>query len=394
MANSARVVLLSLIILVAPPVLFNVSSTRSQAANENASAKTQKASDSKSEAELNKLAISNPGSIFKELKARDRVKLEFQRGTPLREPLEKESKNPDLAKFSDIQLYNALEKRSRGLFGSDDRKEVSDLNSGDPFESKVKENARSVGAFVDKTLMKQGPDGSFTISANSLGKRFKLCSDELFMEQTSCSYCTGFLVAPDLFATAGHCLDEKGKFDDTFIVFDYQTSKNEPNGITRYKPDQVYSIKEFVKRTLVDRSDWGLLRLDRPVVGRRPLKVRTSGTIANEDQVYVLGFPEGLPMKVARNGKIIDNSQDVYFTDNVDTLKGNSGSPVFNQETHVVEGINVRGQPSVFEIWQPDGSLCNKHLTFDESKVMGNHASRIDRLLSDLPEAVKAEIVH
>ena len=33
-----------------------------------------------------------------------------------------------------------------------------------------------------------------------------------------------------------------------------------------------------------------------------------------------------------------------YFTANLDTYRGNSGSPVFNAITHKVEGVLVRGE--------------------------------------------------
>ena len=39
-----------------------------------------------------------------------------------------------------------------------------------------------------------------------------------------------------------------------------------------------------------------------------------------------------------------DNSPDSFFVANLDTYGGNSGSPVFNQDDDVVEGILVRGE--------------------------------------------------
>lgn len=391
--SSTRAVLLALIILVAPPVLFRSASLHAESAKDAAvSEKAQKSDDADSEPELATLVKRDPNLIFKELKARDRIeKMKIQRGARLLpEPVEKESRNPALTKFSDLQLFNALTKGTRGLFGSDDRKEVSELSSSDPFDLKVKNNARSVVAFIPKSLLKPELDGSFTLSGQSLSSTYGLCKDELFEDQMACAFCTGFLVAPDLVATAGHCLDPS-PVQDTYIVFDYMTSTREPNGITRYSADQVYSIKEVVHWINDKVSDWGVLRLDRAATDRHPLRVRTKGLIANGSRVYVLGYPEGLPMKVARNGAVVDNSNPIYFTNNVDTLPANSGSPIFNQETHVVEGINVRGIPSLFLVKDLG---CKRHVSWDSSKDEGNNASRTERMVNDLPLDTKFEILH
>ena len=57
----------------------------------------------------------------------------------------------------------------------------------------------------------------------------------------------------------------------------------------------------------------------------------------------MIGFPSGLPCKVAANAKVSQNTDTFVFTGNLDTYGGNSGSPVFNLTTHEVEGILVRG---------------------------------------------------
>ena len=56
----------------------------------------------------------------------------------------------------------------------------------------------------------------------------------------------------------------------------------------------------------------------------------------------VMGFPEGLPLKIA-GGANIRSVTSTYFTANTDTYDGNSGSPIFNVSTGIVEGILVRG---------------------------------------------------
>ena len=57
----------------------------------------------------------------------------------------------------------------------------------------------------------------------------------------------------------------------------------------------------------------------------------------------VIGHPIGLLKKMAGNASVRSNSNPDYFIANLDTFGGNSGSPVFNADTHEVEGILVRG---------------------------------------------------
>jgi len=115
-----------------------------------------------------------------------------------------------------------------------------------------------------------------------------------------------------------------------------------------------------------------IVKLDRPVVGRKPAKVTTrssSGDIKNTE-VYIIGHPCGLPLKVARDPKsVVSKVYDVTFQARLDAFGGNSGSPVFNSSTHCVEGILVQGKvdfervgnyfrAAVFPSQGEDGEIC------------------------------------
>jgi hypothetical protein len=90
-------------------------------------------------------------------------------------------------------------------------------------------------------------------------------------------------------------------------------------------------------------ADYALVKLDRPATGRTILKIRRKGKIANGQPVFVIGHPSGLPQKYAPGADVRSNSKPAFFTANLDTYGGNSGSPVFNEETGDAEGILVRG---------------------------------------------------
>ena len=70
--------------------------------------------------------------------------------------------------------------------------------------------------------------------------------------------------------------------------------------------------------------------------------MRRSGTVPTGQPVHVIGYPNGLPLKVAGNATRDQESGAQIFESNVDALDGSSGGPVFDSVTHEVEGIYVR----------------------------------------------------
>ena len=180
------------------------------------------------------------------------------------------------------------------------------------------------------------------------------CSDERFANQRRSEFCTGFLVAEDIIVTAGHCVREiSGEADlpplaDVRIVFGYRMDGPEAQK-TSFSSSEVYSVKEVLcrpdefKGTL---EDFAVLRLDRPVIldGVSPLPIRQAGQIDVDARVGIVGYPAGLPVKIAfgADTRVLFTDDDLFIT-NTDSYGGNSGSPVFGVESGLVEGILVAG---------------------------------------------------
>ena len=111
------------------------------------------------------------------------------------------------------------------------------------------------------------------------------------------------------------------------------------------------------------------------------------------DQLTVIGHPWGLPSKIAEGGKVLFSDQPQYFTTNLDTFQGNSGSAVFNSSSGVVEGILVRGRSDALmtfgeaegvcrtvNVCNEDGSTCA--VKDEDSK--GEDVSRITVVAAEL----------
>jgi hypothetical protein len=121
---------------------------------------------------------------------------------------------------------------------------------------------------------------------------------------------------------------------------------------------------------------------------RQPLKVRTSGKITTKDQVFLLGHPLGLPLVFSPSAEISDNSNPVYFKTRVNSFRGNSGSPLFNAKTFLVEGILVRGEE---DLQFDEINQCQryaKYLSTDvDFKLKGESVTRIKYILPFLSSA-------
>jgi hypothetical protein len=108
--------------------------------------------------------------------------------------------------------------------------------------------------------------------------------------------------------------------------------------------DNIYRGIAILEREEVGTgADYALVRLDRQAAGRPALAVRRTGKIDPNQAVYVMGHPSGLPLKYAPGAFVRDNANVNFFVANLDTYGGNSGSPVFNADEGMVEGILVRG---------------------------------------------------
>jgi V8-like Glu-specific endopeptidase len=224
------------------------------------------------------------------------------------------------------------------IYGDDNRQDVFASTNASYIEL-----AKSTAAMINPTNLKSITNGEVEINGSTLQAR-GICAQERFSQQISAANCSGFLVADNKLVTAGHCIKNEADCRSYKWVFDYKVDSAE-QGKVNVPSSSVYSCKRVISRKLdtASKDDYAYIELDRKVTDRHPLKVRKSGKPSKGDSLVVIGHPTGLPTKIS-DGANIRSLQAKFFTANLDTYGGNSGSAVFNTETEEVEGILVRGE--------------------------------------------------
>lgn len=276
--------------------------------------------------------------------------------------------NIDLTQFSDYTIYQEVYRREKGIYGKDDRREA--YMESDPG---IQSNTGKVVAFFQRSSLRFNADGSASIiNPSSYKRKVGLCDDEPFCLQPSVSYCTGFAISENMIVSAGHCLTDLSP-DDIVCVFDYRLTPN-GNIVQTIKASDIFFPTSIVKREY-DRStsrDFLVVRVRGQIPQSRIATIDSSAMLPVNLPVYVIGHPQGLPLKVAKNAKIRSNTNPEYFVANLDTYGGNSGSPVFNATNHRVVGIMVRGGQDFVKVGN-----CKRSKKCPDSGCDGEEVTRI-----------------
>lgn len=273
--------------------------------------------------------------------------------------------------------------RAMPLYGQDNRKDLYQVKSPE-----ILALADSTVALFesDKVSLRGGRAG---LATESYAEAHNLCKTEPFREQRIGPFCSGSLVGPDLVLTAGHCVKRKRNCAATKIVFGFALRKagELPESVPA---GEVYGCAEIVERKLKkDGRDWELIRLDRPVKNHAPLSIDPDEASAGAP-VLAIGHPNGLPAKVAGGAFVLDDKPKNYFTADLDTYHGNSGSPVFDARTGKIVGILASGEDDFEQAVEEDfrrfGS-CNKSRVCTGDKCDGEEVTKVSVFLNAVSRA-------
>ena len=261
------------------------------------------------------------------------------------------------------------------IYGADDRILFSDLTPEIELDKKVLELGKSVFAQIPNWRVQEFRKNDFVVDTKDIGSGLKLCDSDKYEHLPIVSSCTAFLVSQDTIMTAGHCVKNKYDCKGQSWVLDYDNSLDfiYPAGTITFQNDKTYLCKELLEHSTTVKSDYALIRLDRPIFDRPILKIRRSGKVLNHEILFTIGHPLGMPKTLTGNIKIRDNSQPSFFKTDADTFSGNSGSPVFGENSGLVEGLLVRGEDDFTENSSP---ACKKLLKCANGECRGESIQR------------------
>lgn len=249
------------------------------------------------------------------------------------------------------------------VYGKDNRKEYYQVNSF------LKKLADATAGMIENGTIQEENQSYRIFSHSTLGESENLCEGEKFADQPLAPMCSGFLVGEDTLVTAGHCFEtlwQLGYFSADAVcegfswVFDYHVDSKGKVNRKDINKNNVYKCSRVVKSVFdPERNlDFAVIKLDRKVTGRAPIKYRTEGKIKDKTSLVVIGHPSGLPTKISDGGTILVNDKAETFTTTLDTFHGNSGSAVFDARTGLIEGILVSGKTDYAEISDGKGGMC------------------------------------
>lgn len=283
--------------------------------------------------------------------------------------------NEKFSSYSNYQLFNLINDKQIKIseilygpppYGPDNREDLIMIK--DP---KIIENGLATCCIVSTSNISTTDNTIFSLNCAPTG----YCPDEPFSNQKKLANCTAFAIASDIILTAGHCINDRN-YKNFMILYDFNILGHDQNVKTSVNKNSVYKIVDFLDQGVLKGIDFAVLKIDRPVPKNMILSIRSTGKVPDNSKLYVAGYPDGLPLKIATNGEIRDNQNSMFFVTNLDTYKGNSGSPVFDSLSHKVEGILVRGEQDFIQLGN-----CKRSFHCGNKDCRGEDVIRITELL-------------
>lgn len=154
--------------------------------------------------------------------------------------------------------------------------------------------------------------------------------------------CSGTMIAPDLFLTAGHCVEPEHTFLQ--VEMNYQdTNSGAPRDI------EWFNVTEVVEDEIAG-LDYAILRVQGDPGLRFGMTTPVARSVDTGTQLAIIQHPAGI-RKVIDAGTALSSAGDRLYYGNIDTYGGSSGSGILDDQgnlvaVHAFGGCNSRGANS------------------------------------------------
>lgn len=223
------------------------------------------------------------------------------------------------------------------IYGNDNRSFISE----NTMNEMVKRSSLSILAKMKTENSYFEKDGHLVVNAENLMSKYNMCSSGQYAEEAHASTCTAFLVAPNVVATAAHCLKTIEDCKKSVWAFNYKGSSLQ----VKLKAQDVVRCTEIIATKANENQDYTFFKISKKVLDRPFLEFQKNYEVSKKDDLMILGHPFGMPMVLTDNVKIKNQIGHFKAILKADTASGNSGSPVINKETGKVIGIFLSGDP-------------------------------------------------
>lgn len=259
--------------------------------------------------------------------------------------LDKELAHINTWDLSRILIFNTRSETdyTRGIGDWDERLDWYEIP-----DEQILQNCKCVAAVCTKDNLTDLKNGFFSLKTKLYGETFNLCDSEPFYDQpVSVGYmCCGVLVAEDVITTAYHNANRNNIEDFRFIFGYWMSGPGEP--VLCFPAANIYRGIKIIHHEIGENRDgWALIKLDRKVQGQTIARI-SNQEIFCDQPLYVIGHPVGLPLKYSSGASVSHITSETYFMASLNIYMGNSGSPVFDLDTHEVIGMVLQGVPRDF----------------------------------------------
>lgn len=236
------------------------------------------------------------------------------------------------------------------------------------FITQINNSNSAVAIMLPVLHLLPNPDRTFRLENFEMENSWNLCSGEALEKApplvTSCS---GFLIAPDILMTAGHCMiNNRGEVRDVknaqceafSFVFGYHYEDEQKQKLAPIQANQIVNCKKIIYAAQLTTTnpltgklsfgkDIAYIQLDRKMP-YQPFTVAEN--ISNNknfaaSSISMLGHPFGMPMLESK-GTVLE-PKNGYLRAAINSFPSHSGAAVKNKFDEVI-GLLVRGYPDSF----------------------------------------------
>jgi hypothetical protein len=273
-----------------------------------------------------------------------------------------------------VDYVETSEKDALGPSQYDSRIDLHELSPLIEWQRKILDNSRSVGIIIDRTRLSDLTDTIYLLDISTkLKDVFQLCPEEPYGDQLSLGVGTAFIIDSETMMTASHVFE--GGIENYVVLFNFETINRQDAIYPFVTLSNVYEIEEIISEN--SALDIISFKVNKPLKGT-PLKLATQNTLTENESIYMIGHPSGLPKKVALNASVYKNNDAFHFYTTLDAFQGNSGSPVFDMKSHTVIGVLVSGLQDYH--WTGN---CNESNLCYFPYCKGEKVMRIEQIMND-----------